>query len=338
MISLAKIEANRRNARRSTGPRTAEGKAIVAGNAIRHGIFALLPVVPGENPYDWEQHRAGIVAALAPAGLLEVTLAERAALLLWQLARLGRFQATIITAAVEDAGLPLIEADPFGASLRTASQQEEQHMKFAEQNLRMDRKSYAEDLAVVELCHWLGKVDSGAVQQQAAHQLLGWMVHAVEDYPLRQSHPLHITEPEFLSRIGAVGTCYTNVNWTTALLVKALEYYASVAGESTGVFRTNLQAMIEQGAAARMRRIKRLELEAAGMLRRSEKFLARATDVGLLPPEQIAERMMKYEKLLHGMLTSTLHEMERLQARRGGMRVIPPIVADIHFPAQDGPA
>ena len=51
-------------------------------NATTHGIFAAVPVLPGECPETWEAHRAGVVASLAPAGLLEVNLAERAALLL----------------------------------------------------------------------------------------------------------------------------------------------------------------------------------------------------------------------------------------------------------------
>jgi hypothetical protein len=39
MTSQAKIDANRRNARRSTGPRSAAGKARACRNALRHGLF-----------------------------------------------------------------------------------------------------------------------------------------------------------------------------------------------------------------------------------------------------------------------------------------------------------
>ena len=42
MTSEAKIAANRRNAQRSTGPRTAPAKARVRRNALRHGLAALV--------------------------------------------------------------------------------------------------------------------------------------------------------------------------------------------------------------------------------------------------------------------------------------------------------
>lgn len=44
MTTLAKIQANRRNVALSTGPRTAEGKVVVARNATTHGIFAAVTV------------------------------------------------------------------------------------------------------------------------------------------------------------------------------------------------------------------------------------------------------------------------------------------------------
>ena len=49
MRSSARVEANRRNARRSTGPRTAVGKSRVARNALRHGLSAPIDALPELN-------------------------------------------------------------------------------------------------------------------------------------------------------------------------------------------------------------------------------------------------------------------------------------------------
>lgn len=76
--------------RRKGGPRTAEGLAVASGNSITHGITAARPVVPGEDPDEWEAHRAAVVDDLAPVGKVETLLAERAALLFWRLGRVWR--------------------------------------------------------------------------------------------------------------------------------------------------------------------------------------------------------------------------------------------------------
>jgi hypothetical protein len=43
----------------------------------------------------------------------------------------------------------------------------------------------------------------------------------------------------------------------------------------------------------------------------------------------VADRVIKYEKHLHGLMMSTLHQLERLQSGRGGLPVLPPMVADV---------
>jgi len=47
-VSAPKIRANRKNAKKSTGPRSGEGKARSALNALTHGITARV-VLDGEN-------------------------------------------------------------------------------------------------------------------------------------------------------------------------------------------------------------------------------------------------------------------------------------------------
>ena len=48
--SQAKLDANRLNAQKSTGPRTADGKAIASANSLKHGFCAATAPVPGEDP------------------------------------------------------------------------------------------------------------------------------------------------------------------------------------------------------------------------------------------------------------------------------------------------
>ena len=76
---------NRRNAARSTGPRTPEGKSRSRLNALKHGLTARTPVLPGE---DAEAHQARIetfVTSLEPRNELEQYLAEEAAQASWQM-------------------------------------------------------------------------------------------------------------------------------------------------------------------------------------------------------------------------------------------------------------
>ena len=48
MASDAQIQANQENAKKSTGPKTVEGKRRSSMNAMTHGIFAQIPILPGE--------------------------------------------------------------------------------------------------------------------------------------------------------------------------------------------------------------------------------------------------------------------------------------------------
>jgi hypothetical protein len=87
MTSQARIEANRRNALRSTGPRTEEGKEKVKFNALKHGNDAQTVVLPHEDAAAYEHRSAAWSRELSPGGKVGSYLAERAARLSWQLDR-----------------------------------------------------------------------------------------------------------------------------------------------------------------------------------------------------------------------------------------------------------
>jgi hypothetical protein len=83
MSTLRQIEANRRNARHSTGPITAEGKLRSRRNAVRHGLTAETVIVALENAEDYKAFEAAITAQSA----VERELVLRLASLLWRIRR-----------------------------------------------------------------------------------------------------------------------------------------------------------------------------------------------------------------------------------------------------------
>ena len=80
MATAAQIEANRRNAQKSTGPKTDGGKARARRNAITHGMTArtIMPVLPQEDPKELEDKTQQAIAAMKPRNPLELDLVCRA--------------------------------------------------------------------------------------------------------------------------------------------------------------------------------------------------------------------------------------------------------------------
>jgi hypothetical protein len=96
MLSEKQLLANRRNALRSTGPRTAAGKALASQNAIRHGLRAEHTVIPGEDADQFDSFRQFMLDDLAPAGALEVMLSDRIVAGFWKLHRAGRIETALL--------------------------------------------------------------------------------------------------------------------------------------------------------------------------------------------------------------------------------------------------
>jgi hypothetical protein len=87
MTSLRRIEANRRNARKSTGPTTKEGKQRSRCNAVRHGLTAETVIGALEDAEDYSAFEAAITADYAAQSAVEREVILRLASLLWRLRR-----------------------------------------------------------------------------------------------------------------------------------------------------------------------------------------------------------------------------------------------------------
>ncbi len=95
-VSNARAEASRQNGAKSRGPRTLEGKARSARNALKHGMRAQKHLVlPDEDAAEFADLEAALIAELAPVGALQAVLARRVAVAAWRLARADRIEAEL---------------------------------------------------------------------------------------------------------------------------------------------------------------------------------------------------------------------------------------------------
>jgi len=92
MTSQKQIEANRRNALDSTGPKAPETKAIVAKNAVKHGLRAQHTVIKGESQDEFNEFRNELIRYFNPVGFLEQLLADRFVTASWRLRRVVRIE------------------------------------------------------------------------------------------------------------------------------------------------------------------------------------------------------------------------------------------------------
>jgi hypothetical protein len=90
MATEKQIKANRRNALRSTGPKTAVGKTISSVNSIRHGFYATTVLLPDEDREEFLRLARRIVLAHQPCGVLEEEHVRSIVETRWQLRRATR--------------------------------------------------------------------------------------------------------------------------------------------------------------------------------------------------------------------------------------------------------
>ena len=97
MSTQAQRKANRQNAKKSTGPRTPEGKARSSQNALKHGLLARDAVMADEDPAEYDRQLQILEENLFPKNAIEFELVLQIADARWRLRRITRIEAGFTT-------------------------------------------------------------------------------------------------------------------------------------------------------------------------------------------------------------------------------------------------
>jgi hypothetical protein len=159
MATAAQINANRLNAQKSTGPRTAEGKATSSQNAFKSGIDAQSQIAPGDNPADLLQLQSDYFAQFKPQTPEERFHVDSLIRNEWTLRRLFRVEAQMWEAAADKAtdketalGTAFLELTPAFMRLQrriTLCEKSHQASLAALRQLRQDRAATADPFAAL---------------------------------------------------------------------------------------------------------------------------------------------------------------------------------------------
>ena len=88
--------ANRANALKSTGPRSLAGRQSSSRNALKHGLSARFPLLPGESEKEYLELHGAFSKNLQPVGALERHLVEEITSVIWRLRRIPRLEMALV--------------------------------------------------------------------------------------------------------------------------------------------------------------------------------------------------------------------------------------------------
>ncbi|MBF0556183.1 MAG: hypothetical protein HQK96_16810 [Nitrospirae bacterium] len=97
MTTNLQIEANKKNALESTGPKTENGKAIASKNAVKIGIYTKDILLDNENIIEYQELLSSFIDDLHPEGQTQTILVENIAVNYWRLKRVWRYEAGSIS-------------------------------------------------------------------------------------------------------------------------------------------------------------------------------------------------------------------------------------------------
>ena len=296
--SQKQLEANRKNATKSTGPKSARGKAMVRQNALKHGILAKeMIATENGNAEGFQSLLAELVDEYQPIGPTEKLLVERIASCWWRLTRVVRAENGGLAerlAAIHE-WLGTIGVDAFNKDFV------EWMLMRAERPLtRKSTASLREKVAAnQETLRNLRRTPSGILTLRNA-------IRDIKEEVMRDDDFSYERLTDMLNCLG--------FHWTANL---------PFAGKSVSPDK------YQQFISLLDKEIVELEQSAKDLL--SERWAELSSKVlsASLPSDDAANRILRYEAHVDRQLYRAQDQLERLQRRRRGDNVPPPLKIEI---------
>ena len=197
MISDKQLQANRKNARLSTGPKTVEGRKRSSMNALPHGLTGQVTTMTEEDRAAHHQFSQALIQSLAPEGAMEIQLAQRIATDSWRLNRASAIEDNLFALGLhQNAGQLCPDHEQIDAALTTARVfTEESHqlqiLTLYEQRLN---RALQKNLALLQSLQAARKVQRAIEMNEASRLLQLSEMNGVEYQPAKDGFVFSTTE------------------------------------------------------------------------------------------------------------------------------------------------
>jgi hypothetical protein len=320
--SKKKTIANRKNAKRCTGPQSTTGKAIAKLNAVIHGLGCAAPVALGEKVEEWEIHRSAMIAAIAPIGALEMEFAERVASLTWRLRRVTRYETAVATVEEENAAAVV---DAVGESCSIVQTR-------TREIIRKELDAATENLKdVTEMRDGYRRLQTAPADEHLdGPEAFDLLFNATGYTPYEDEYAFDVTDREFLGEIGVPPDWrdkpQSYSGWSAQMVMKGMQAIAQEDGMTAEALvdqaiRESDKAMEEYAADVRRLEAELAALPAAVVVISHAAVSAPAQRVAF-PNQNAIDKVTRYENHLSKQLFLALNLLDRMQSDR---RCPPPV-------------
>jgi hypothetical protein len=282
-----------RNPRRATGPRTELGKQTASCNATKHGIFAKAVLLKGESRCDYEDLLTGLRDAFQPVGRFEDLLVETLATTTWRKRRLLLAESAQIQMNTE-----FSDWDRVGRELKEAA--------YLDDTNGLVR--YMDKLGVIQYCVRLLL----GLQEQIERN--GFDTEADED----------ILEKIYGSRDD---TRFREDLYDFYLMCLGTANVSEEDRERKGLHSPErCKSEMLRKIKNEIHRLERYDKKQSSIEAEQAKLEVVSRNV---PDDDNLDRLLRYEASLERSFDRTLNQLERVQRRRRGESIPPPITVNL---------